>query len=187
MDGKHTTLRINNINMLVGLYGEIQLVFGVDDQCKAQAVAQNAQELLKQGKKVELSVERITHRRSLDANAYFHVLCDKIAQKTQLSMDEVKVNLVLNYGTPKYVVTIPNTANISDIWPYSRYIGEDGESSQYMLYKQTHTLDTAEMSRLIKGAIQEAEQLGIETISPKEMAELEKRWEKQTKNRQQEE
>lgn len=173
-------LRIKDINLLQGFNGELQLVFGVDKQIltQAQVAVQNANNRLKQGKEIEVTIEPIKRRRSLDANAYFHVLCDKIANKLQLSMDDVKTNMVLSYGTPKYAVTIPNTANIADIWSYSRFIGDDGYNSQYLLYKQTHTLTTAEMARLINGTIQEAQQLGIATITPREQAELEKQWEK---------
>ena len=172
-------LRIKDINLLQGFNGELQLVFGVDNQIlqQAQTAVQNANNCLKQGKEIEVAIEPIKRRRSLDANAYFHVLCDKIAEKLQLSMDDVKTNMVLSYGTPKYAITIPNTANIADIWTYSRFIGDDGYNSQYLLYKQTHTLTTAEMARLINGTIQEAQQLGIDTITPKEQAELEKKWE----------
>lgn len=38
-------------------------------------------------------------RRSLDANAYFHVIVDKIAKATNKSSDEIKVQMVLDYGT----------------------------------------------------------------------------------------
>lgn len=170
---------VRTANVLEGLDGEVQLVFGVDKQMldNAKNAVITANERLKQGKEISLTVEQLRKRRSLDANAYFHVLCDKIASKLELSLDEVKVNMVLSYGTPKYAVTIPNTANIADIWAYSRFIGEEGDNSQYMLYKQTHTLTTAEMARLINGTIQEAQQLDIQTITPKEMAELNRKWE----------
>ena len=174
------TLQITTVNLLKGLDGEIQLTFGVDKhlQDKAQIMAQNATERLKQGKQVALSVDQVRKRRSLDANAYFHVLCDKIAQATQLSMDDVKVNMVVNYGTPKYLVSIPCDAVIGEIWAYSRYVGEVEGQSQYMLYKQTHTLNSAEMARLINGTIHEAQQLGVETLTPQEIAQMESKWNK---------
>ena len=172
-------LGINGINLLRGLNGELQLVFGVDKhlQDKAQTVAQNVAERLKQGKEVALTVEQIRKRRSVDANAYFHVLCDKIAEATKLSMDDVKVNMVVNYGTPKYIVSVPSDAVISDLWAYSRFIGEVDGQAQYMLYRQTHTLTSSEMARLINGTIQEAQQLGIETLTPQELAQIQSNWE----------
>ena len=45
------------------------------------------------------------------------------------------------------------------------------------MYKDTHMMDTKEMSHLIEGAIAEAKELGIETATPKELEELQARWE----------
>ena len=42
-----------------------------------------------------------------------------------------------------------------------------------MVYKPTHELDSKEMAHLIDGAIYEAQQLGLETKTPAELAELE--------------
>jgi hypothetical protein len=39
-------------------------------------------------------------------------------------------------------------------------------------------MDTAEMARLIDGAVQEAKALGIETDTPAELERLRKEWEK---------
>lgn len=176
-------IKFDKVDMLVGLDNQIQLVFGVNkhSQDKVRIAAQNCAEWLKQGKEVGLTIERLHKRRSLDANAYFHVLCDKIAEKTRLSMDEVKTNMVVNYGTPKYIVSVPSDAVIEDLWPYSRYVGEVDDKSQYMLYKQTHTLTSSEMARLIDGAINEARQLDIETLTPTELATMKDKWEEKAK------
>lgn len=183
MDRGQKAIRITNINLLQDFSGNLQLVLSVDKHLidKAKLTVQTATERLKQGKEVGVSIAPITKKRSLDANAYFHVLCDRIAEKTQLSMDDVKVNMVVNYGTPKYIVSVPQDAVIGEIWAYTRYVGEMDGLSQYMLYKQTHTLTSAEMSRLIKGTIQEAQQLGIETLTPQELATMEAKWAKKQK------
>ena len=49
----------------------------------------------------ELDIKATKHRnrRSLDANAYFHVLVNKIAEKTNESDSAVKKRLVQEYGT----------------------------------------------------------------------------------------
>ena len=44
-------------------------------------------------------IKQFRKRRSLDANAYFHVLVDKIAKETKKSAEEVKISLNLDYGT----------------------------------------------------------------------------------------
>ncbi|MCH5157461.1 MAG: hypothetical protein J1G02_06280 [Clostridiales bacterium] len=171
---------IQSVDMLLTFNGGARVIFDVDKQVatKIQNAVLSATERLKQGKKYGLSFVEVKRKRSLDANAYFHVLCSKIAEKTKTSMDEIKNILVLRYGTALYNVEIPNGADIHQFWSYSRYIGEHDGKSQYLLYKQTHTLDSAEMARLIEGAISEAQQLGIETATPQELAHIQNMWDR---------
>lgn len=173
------SITVKSANLYKGINDELQLVFVLDGKSynDAQRAVQTANERFKQGKEVGVTVEQIKRRRSLDANAYFHVLCSKIAEKTGLSMDEVKSNMVVNHGTPMYMVTIPSNADISTMWAYNRYVGEQDEQAQYLLYKQTHTLNSSEMARLIDGVIQEAQQLDIQTLTPRELAEMHQKWE----------
>lgn len=51
----------------------------------------------------------------------------------------------------------------------------------YLLYKRTRYMDTAEMARLIDGAIYEAKELGIETDPPEKIAKLKSLWEREDK------
>lgn len=127
-------------------------------------------------------------KRSLNANSYFHVLVDKIAKKMQLGADEVKAQMVLEYGAiaaeggERIIVALPKSVDVNDYYPYAKWIGDfttkNGRLySQYIFYKQTHTLDKAEMAQLIEGVIWEAQQLGIETRTPDELASLIENWE----------
>lgn len=127
-------------------------------------------------------------KRSLNANAYFHVLVDKIAKAMKLGGDEVKKQMVLDYGTiateggERIIVALPKSANVDEYYPYAKWIGDftakNGQRySQYLFYKQTHTLDKDEMKQLIDGVIYEAKELGIETRTPDELASLIENWE----------
>jgi len=122
-------------------------------------------------------------RRSLDANAYFHVLVDKISKATNRSSEDIKTQLVFDYGTIarderglkagfKALKDIPMT----QFFKYAKPIGECIENGKtfvkYLIYKETHTLDSAEMATLIDGTIEEAKQLGIETLTPIELENL---------------
>lgn len=119
-------------------------------------------------------------KRSLDANAYFHVLVDKIAKATKKSAEDVKIQMNLDYGTIasddkglkagfKALKEIP----ITTYFKYAKPIGECEENGKvfvkYLIYKETHTLNSAEMATLIDGTIEEAKQLGIETLTPAEL------------------
>lgn len=134
----------------------------------------------------EISAEIKVYRkpRSLDANAYFHVLVNKIAAVVGSSDDEVKRELVVRYGTVEkdedgspYGIMLPATADVDKVHPYTYFYKTmelNGKSYRcYLLYKHTRDMDSAEMSRLIDGAVYEAKQLDIETMTPDQLAELE--------------
>lgn len=121
-------------------------------------------------------------KRSLDANAYFHLLVNKIAREVKSSDDEVKKEMVLKYGTiwreGEVVVgyKLLATINPDNIYPYCRLVGEvtenDKQFKKWLLYKRTHELDSKEMSQLIDGVVDEAKGLGIETLTPNELERL---------------
>ena len=46
----------------------------------------------------------------------------------------------------------------------------------YLVYKQTHLMDSKEMARLIDGAIEVAKELGIETDTPEQLARYKEEW-----------
>jgi hypothetical protein len=127
-------------------------------------------------------------KRSLNANSYFHVLVSKIAKKMELGEEETKKRFVLEYGTiatdggDAIIAALPKSADIESYYPYAKWIADFAAKngtmySQYLFYKQTHTLDRAEMAKLIDGVVYEAQQLGIETRTPDELASLIEKWE----------
>lgn len=143
-----------------------------------------------EGKQTALSLEdkeykvRFTNakKRSLDANAYFHLLINKIAKIVKSSNDEVKKEVVLKYGTiwreGEVVVgyKLLATINPDNIYPYCKLIGEVEENGKlfkkWVLYKRTSELDSKEMSHLIDMVIEEAKLLGIETMTPNELLKI---------------
>ena len=137
--------------------------------------------------KLTIRIGKFKQKRSLDANAYFHVLVNLIARNQNLSDDEVKRRLVKDYGTlarddngELIGAMLPADADIDRFYPYTRnYKTEyrDGrEYSCYLFYKRTRELTSAEMAKLIEGTINEAHQLGIETRSPEEINSLLGAW-----------
>jgi hypothetical protein len=136
--------------------------------------------------RLELSIWR--EKRSLNANSYLHLLIGKIAEKLKLGNDEVKFTMVLEYGTvmtdddgAKVGIKLPSSVDVKRIYPYAKWFDERMENGKafncYIIYKQTHALDTAEMSRLINGVVYEAKELGIETETPEQLARIISLWE----------
>lgn len=137
--------------------------------------------------KLSIKIDKFREKRSLDANAYFHLLVNKIAAKMNKSDDEVKRDMVKSYGTlardengELVGAMLPAGVDVDRFYPYTRnYKTEyrDGkEFNCYLFYERTRDLDTAQMSHLIEGTVQEAQALGIETKSREEIESLLKTW-----------
>ena len=134
----------------------------------------------------EISAEVKVYRkpRSMDANAYFHVLVNKIATTLCSSDEEVKKHLVVKYGTLEtdedgsvYSAMLPASADIDRLYPYTRCyktVEHNGKHCKcYLFYKRTRDMDSKEMSHLIDGPVSEAKALDIETMTPDQLAQLE--------------
>lgn len=149
-------------------------------------------EVLSLGGKLTVEVKRYRAQRSLDANAYLWVLCDKIAAALGSTKELVYIELVRRVG--KFdVVAVKQEAAESLIHGWScRGLGwfaleMDGckldGCTRVMLYYGSSTYDTAEMSRLIDEAVTEAKGLGIDTATPDEVARMMGLWDEEQKNK----
>lgn len=134
----------------------------------------------------EIDVEAKKHRekRSNDANAYFHVLINKLARHFNISDDEMKIKMNLDYGTIARFedgrikgCKVPEGTNIKEFYKYAKWYKTDEEGNDcYIFYKETHTLNTKEMSQLIEGVVQECKDAGIETKPQVEIDSLLRSW-----------
>ena len=142
------------------------------------------------GKLLDITIKIFRERRSKDANAYFHVLVGKIANKTEASRTAVKNRLIREYGQEALfngqplLCYFPEALNVlNDPTNHFRPSGRteliNGEMCcEYVLMRGSHTYDTAEMSRLIDATVEEAKELGIETMTPEQLNHLYELWEK---------
>lgn len=141
------------------------------------------------GSDVNVEIKKWRAPRSKDANAYFHVLVNKIAEAQSLGDEEVKRSLVVEYGVIEkdedgnvYAAMLPDYADINQFYPYTRCyktMEMDGKMFNcYLFYKRTHLMDTKEMARLIDSAIYVAQGLGIDTDTPEQIARYKEEWSK---------
>ena len=152
--------------------GEWQLIATLDKDS-----AEEAKRLVDKadGKTYEMTAKIYRKARSIPANAYFHKLCNLLAAALGVDDDEMKVHLVLKYGTVAekdgvpVTITLPKAVDVQDYYRYARWIEGDAYTDTYLLYKQTHTLDGSEFSRLISGTVEDCAELGIEVLPPAEL------------------
>ena len=133
----------------------------------------------------------IVHRekRSLNQNAYYHLLLGKVADKLRISKTRLHNDMLRHYGQPMLIdgkpvcVMIPDTdesekiaweSNTVHLRPTSAtVVGKNDQTyRQYVMLRGSHELDSREMSVLVEGIVQEAKQLGIETLTPAQLAEM---------------
>lgn len=132
---------------------------------------------------LELKIHR--ERRSLDANAYYYKLMSLMAEKLHTSLNEVHNITLSRYGYPEIIENNLVTITLrTDIDPNklegihlksTGHITTNSKGTEYMNYilmRGSHTFNTLEMSHLIDGVISEAEELGIDTITPDEKARM---------------
>lgn len=130
------------------------------------------------GEKVDL--KKHVEKRSLNANNYFHKLCDELRQKLRISFATCKNMLITSYGQLDYLDDDPVTIR-TNVPPekmqeqevlHCRLVDVEDEFI-YQVYRGTHTYNTHEMSILIDGTISECQLQGIETMTPDELKRLE--------------
>lgn len=138
-----------------------------------------------EGMDVEVMLKKHYKKRSLDANAYFWTLVDKLAEKLSVSKEDIYRSYVKHIGGNNEMVCVLEEGAdrlceswqkngigwITDIMP-SKLQG----CVNVVLYFGSSTYDTAQMQRLIDLCVQDCKQVGIETMTPADLEALVERW-----------
>lgn len=128
--------------------------------------------------------------RSLNANSYFHVLVQKLAQAQNppISLAKCKNMMIAAYGQPEYIdgqqaiiksnVPAEKMQEIEYLHTALVKISEENgtECYFYRIYRGSHTYNTEEMQKLIAGTVQECQDAGVETATPAEVQKMIEVW-----------
>lgn len=145
--------------------GKLTLTFEINERSKAL-------EEIEKVKDAELSIKvgKKRNRRSLNANAYFWQLVDKIAKV--LSSDKWTIYLLQlsKYGAfTDLIVPRGGRTELEKVFRYIETLAEDDETQALRCYTGSSMYDTKQMSELINGTVQDAKDLGVETLPPYEL------------------
>lgn len=141
------------------------------------------------GKGVKVDLYKQNEKRSLRANGYYWSLVGDMAAHNRISISRQHNLLMRRYGTMELYdgdiieVLFPDTDEVQEKLledPDRHYLPHDGLPvwrngkwhKPYILLKGSRDYDTAEMSRLINGAVDEAHEMGIETMTPDEISHM---------------
>lgn len=127
---------------------------------------------------ISLDCKRWKQKRSLDANAYMWVLVDKIAQATHQKPVDIYRHAIKEVAGASTMVCVQNKAKdvLQEQWR-AKGIGWQTDEmpskidgcTNVILYYGSSAYNTTQMSLLIDNIVDEAKELGIETLTPFEI------------------
>jgi hypothetical protein len=173
-----TTGRLTSVTKDI-ISGKLNITFQIDT---APVDDLNA---LAQMETIDIKADKHRKKRSLDANAYFHVLVGKIADKMTISKAKAKNILITKYGQPEllpdgspliYKSNAPVEYMIELESIHSIPVKYVEDATFYKIYRGSHTLDSKEMSILIEGTVADAKELGIDTMTPNQIQRMVEAW-----------
>lgn len=165
--------------------GKLKRTFSGEHMLSAIQWLAGATAGLDKSKRYDVEIKEHRDRRSIRANNYAWELIEQIAAAVQLDKNEVYHLMLVSYGTSRmidgelYTISIPAKIELSlrsdeYLYIHTAFIGEGTVKGKlfnhYRVLKGSSEYDTKEMSIFIDGVVQEAQQYGIETRTPDEIA-----------------
>ena len=170
-------IKAQSIRVLLTLDGKSEYILTSQDKPTAELNDLTDKEL-----SVEIKPYRA--RRSLDANAYCWVLCQKLSEKLNCTKEDVYKEAIRKAGQFDFIaVTDKATEQFIRAWQ-SKGLGWYAEAleskidgcKKVMVYYGSSVYDSKEMAHLIDYIVSECKEQGIETLPPWEVERLKKEW-----------
>lgn len=131
-------------------------------------------------------IAKIKRKRSLEANSYCWILCDKIADKLNTTKEAVYQEAIKSVGVfTQLLVEDVAVESFIKCWN-SQGVGnhamvaygskKNPGNTVIVAYHGSSTYDSKQMARLIDYIVQEAKDLGVETMAPSEIERMKNTW-----------
>ena len=161
--------------------GKPLITFKVNEYHEAIKASQEFTE----GVTVALKVGKKNKKRSLDSNAYFWILVDKLSQRLNIPKEEIYRNAIRNIGGVSEIVCVQDKAveklrqgweKMGIGWQTDTMPSKIDGCTNVILYYGSSTYDQKQMTSLIDNIVQDCKAVGIETMTPIELARLMEEW-----------
>ena len=147
----------------------------------------NIVEELKNENKLNVELKKYRKKRSLDANSYCWVICDKIAKELSkedtTTKEQIYKDAILQIGTfEPMIIEEKAYDNFKRIWEHQglgflvQEVSKKDKCVKVHCYYGSSTYDSKEMSLLIDLLVQLAKSLNIETMTPEQLSVLKEEW-----------
>ena len=175
-------IKAQSIRVMISLDGQVEYIITSKDLPKAEI--DELTQLTANGKELSVEIKPYRKKRSLDANAYCWVLCQKLSEKLNCTKEDIYKEAIRKAGQFDYVaVTETATEQFIKAWQ-SKGLGWYAEAleskidgcKKVMVYYGSSVYDSKEMAHLIDYIVSECKEQGIETLPPWEVERLKKEW-----------
>ena len=160
--------------------GKLLLTLQVKEYQQGMKVAQELS-----GSLLDIKLSKQGKKRSLDSNAYFWILVDKLSQRLNIPKDEIYQNAIRNIGGVSTTVCVQDEA-VEELchkwskrgrgWQTETMPSKIAGCTNVVLYYGSSAYDQKQMSSLIDNIVQDCKAVGIETLTPLELARLTEAW-----------
>ena len=175
-------IKAQRIRVMLSLGRQVEYIITSKDLPKAEI--DELTQLTVNGKELSVEIKPYRKKRSLDANAYCWVLCQKLSEKLNCTKEDVYKEAIRKAGQFDFIaVTETATEQFIKAWQ-SKGLGWYAEASEskidgckkIMVYYGSSVYDSKEMAHLIDYIVSECKEQGIETLPPWEVERLKKEW-----------
>lgn len=138
----------------------------------------------KKDRPYDLTIAEHREKRSLDANAYYWLLCGKIAKVENVPPVEIYRQHIRDIANYEVICVQDKAVEAFDRYWTSGHLGRFTETRQskipecttVLAYYGSSDFDRAEMARLIDNCVQDCKALDIETMTPEQLSLLKDAW-----------
>ena len=167
-------------------FNKMEIVLSTNRNKQTIKKVAKLKEITEKGKLLTVDIKQHRKKRSLDANAYCWILCQKIAEKIGNTKEFVYKKAIREVGQFEIV---PIRDDAVDRWiknweskglGWQSMVLEDSKLEGYkntINYFGSSVYNTKEMSLLLEEIIYQAKELDIDTMTDREKKELLEQWE----------
>lgn len=133
-----------------------------------------------QDKDKVFEIKEYRKKRTLNQNNYYWELLGELSLTLRVPVEELHFEMLKNYSQ-RLQVMIPEGTELRGVEYYEKKSlikKNDKLFRVYYVYVPSHELKTKEFAILLDGLIHECKQVGIETLTPDELARLNEKQEK---------
>ena len=162
-----------------------EIEFEKKDSIRVIAEVASYIDSLEDAKQYVMTIKEKKKKRSLDANSYFWLLCDKLAEKTRISKTEIYRSYVKEIGGVSDTVCVLDKAvdKLCETWEQNGlgwqtdcYKSKMQGCTNVVLYYGSSTYDSKQMSHLIELISQDCLINDIELLPPEQLQALNSEW-----------